>query len=91
MYENDSGVERMYVGQTEDLRRTFVSHIAGSKGNQELRRGMQQHTTFFRYWLCEVERRRLEIVYALADIHFYECGWEQSGNSVDCVRLTEIE
>ena len=88
LYQDVGGVERLYAGETEDLRRAFVSHSAGSKGHDELRRAMVNQVTFFRYWECEVQRRRTEVVAALADTHYYECGHDEIEDAA-CVRLTE--
>lgn len=88
LYEELGGVERLYAGQTDDLRRAFVSHMAGSKGNEELRRTMLQETTFFRYWMCEDPKRRFEVVAALSDLHMYDCGTEDIPD-VACIQLVE--
>ena len=88
LYQDHGGVERLYAGQTEDLRRAFVSHAAGSKGNEDLRRAMLSRVTFFRYWECEVHRRRLEVVAALVDSHLYDCGHDEV-EEVACVQLAE--
>ncbi len=81
----------MFVGETEDLRRTFVSHIAGSKGSAELWRSVNSRNTSYRYWACESYARRLEAVAALADLHYYECGSSGFDDSVSCVKLVEVE
>lgn len=91
LFHDTTGVDRMYVGETEDLRRAFVSHVAGSKGAQQLRRSLASKTTFFRYWLCEIHGRRLEVVAALADLHFYESGHQTLDDGVLCAQLIETE
>ena len=91
LWQTEDGVERMFVGETEDLRRTFVSHIAGSKGSADLRRTLNANDTSYRYWLCESYSRRQEAVAALADLHFYECGSSGFDDTVSCVRLVEVE
>jgi len=88
MVEDDTGVERIYAGETGDLRRTFVSHSGGSKGDEELRRAILQNCTFFRYWECEVMSRRLEVVAALLDTHIYEYGTDNC-DGAGCVRIQE--
>jgi hypothetical protein len=90
LYEDVGGVERMFVGHTQDLRRAFVSHLAGSKGDEEVRRGMMNHTCYFRYWICDNLSRCLEVVSALADAHYYECGHEEVP-PVACVHVFETE
>ena len=88
LYEGSGGVERLYAGQTDDLRRAFVSHMAGSKGNEELRRAMRQEIALFRYWMCEDPKRRFEVMAALADLHSYGC---HTGDIPDvaCIQLVE--
>ena len=88
LYEESEGVERLYVGYTQDLRRAFVSHMGGSKGGPELRKSMTEQVTYFRYWECEDRARCLDVVAALADLHYYDCGYEQVEDS-QCVRLIE--
>ena len=89
LYQDVGGIERMFVGESEDLRGAFVSHAAGDKGNDDLRRGILSHVTFYRYWECEVRRRRLEVVAALVDGHVYDCGHDEI-EDVACIRLVEI-
>lgn len=87
---NDAtGTERMYVGETEDLRRAFVAHIAGSMGGEEIRRGMHEHETSFRYWEHDSKVRRMEVVSALVDTHLYEYGHDEI-KSVGCVEIQEV-
>ena len=88
LFQDEGGVERMFAGETEDLRRTFVSHAGGSKGNEELRRAIAKSETFFRYWECEISSRRLEVVCALSDLHMYEYGTD-SADGAACIRVTE--
>ena len=87
---DESGVERMFIAQTADLRRAFVSHIAGTAGDEALRRGMLKEPTAFRYWDCVSESRRREVVAALVDMHCYEWGHEDVGD-VGCVNVSELE
>jgi hypothetical protein len=81
-------VERAFAGETEDLRRTFVSHSGGSKGHEELRRAVISNVTFFRYWECQVLDKRLEVLAALADTHVYEFGCDDA-DSARCIRVAE--
>jgi hypothetical protein len=89
--EDDGGLERMYVGQCEDLRRAFVSHIAGTKGEEALRRGMREQQALYRYWEQESLARRLEVVAALTDLHYYEWGHDEVSVDVSCVTLNEVQ
>lgn len=88
LYQDTGGVERLFVGHTADLRRTFVSHSGGSKGQALLRRTMMERVTMYRFWECEVDRRRIEVVAALIDTHIYECGHDEIENAA-CIRLME--
>jgi hypothetical protein len=83
-----SGVERLWVGQTGDLRRGFVAHMAGSVGDPKVHAAVSGGKASFRYWLCEDTNRRLEVVQALVDLHCYEIGHEPL-QDVGCVRLVE--
>ena len=88
LVQDEAGVERVFAGETEDLRRTFIAHAGGTKGAEGLRRAMISSTMVFRYWECEVVSRRLEVVAALADEHFYEYGHDDS-DSAGMIRLIE--
>lgn len=88
---NDAtGSERMYVGETDDLRRAFVAHIAGSKGHEDIRRGMQEQEASFRYWESDSKVQRLEVVSALIDLHCYEYGYEDI-EPIGYIELEETE
>ena len=88
LVHDGTGVERLYSGATEDLRRSFISHSAGSKGDQELRRMIQESECCFRYWECEMLQRRVEVLAALMDTHVYEFGGDEIDDAA-CVRLQE--
>jgi hypothetical protein len=89
--QDETGVERMYTGQCDDLRRAFVSHIAGTKGTEELRQGMRQNEVVFRYWEQDNLGRRLEVIAALIDLHCYEWGHEEVTMDVACINLNETQ
>lgn len=91
LLSDDAGVERMYVGQCEDLRRAYISHIGGSKGSSELRAGMAKNLTAFRYWEQDNLGRRWEVLSALVDLHFYDWGHDETSEVVACVNLNETE
>ena len=88
LFNDGSGVERLYSGESEDLRRTFISHSAGSKGDEELRRILQGNECSIRYRECEAVQRRLEVLAALLDAHVYEFGGDDFDHAA-CVRLQE--
>ena len=85
------GVERSFVGQCDDLRRAYISHIGGSKGSSGLRSSMAKHDTAFRYWEQENRARRWEVLAALIDLHCYDWGHDEPTEAISCINLNETE
>jgi hypothetical protein len=87
--ELDEDCERLYLGESPDLRRSFVSLCAGRSGGAGAELAMQEKHLGFRFWECDLASRRLEVMSALFDQHVYECGTGHLPGDVACVRLLE--
>ena len=89
---DDSRVlERVFLGETDELRRAFINHIAGRTRSVNLHARMSQGEPYFRYWLCDTPSERCEVAAALADMHLYECGTDIHTGDIACVRVVEEE
>ncbi len=88
LFEEMEGVDRLFIGYSQDLRRAFISHMGGSKGNAALRKELAENVTFFRYWLCEQPSTCKNVVSALADSHYYECG-SDAVDDANCIEVME--
>lgn len=86
-----AGIERAYVGQSDDLSRAYLAHATGELDDEKLRRERASNGLYFRYWEQQSAKRRREVVSALCELHFYDSGHDERATDTGCIRLVESE
>ena len=91
LVEDDTGIDRVFMGETSDLRRAFIAHLAGRTSSVNLRARMGMGPSYFRYWMSDAPAERAEVAAALDDKYDYECGTDYFDGEIALVRVHEEE
>lgn len=91
LVEDERIMDRVFMGETSDLRRAFIAHLGGRTSSVNLRHRMSSGEPYFRYWLSDNTAERCEVAAALHDKHDYECGTDYHDGEIALVRVLEEE
>jgi hypothetical protein len=89
--EDGGEYDRLFVGESLDLRRTYVSLIAGDDEEPGAPEAARDKNACFRFWECELRPRRLQVIGALVDSCVYEHGFDEVAADVACIRVVEVD